>query len=371
MRTTAALLRSSDGPFEIAELDLASPGPGEVLVRLVASGMCHTDLSMREAHRPTPYPVVLGHEGSGWIEAVGVGVTGVTGGQAVVLSCASCGTCAHCRQGEPTYCDEMFSRNFNCCRPDGTTALSLPDSDGTAVGSHFFGQSSFATRAVVAASSVVPVDADDDELRLLGPLGCGVQTGAGAVLRVFDPRPGQSLAVFGCGAVGLSAVLAAGVAGCGEVIGVDPHGGRRDLALSLGATAVIDPSDGGTADQIRERTGGRGVDFAFDAVGAPGTFEEGVAALAPRGTFGFVAAGGPEMTVAVSPRHLLFGRTITGILEGSSVPQVFIPELVSLWRQGRFAFDRMITSFDLADINAAEAASHDGSAVKPLLIMPN
>lgn len=367
MKTTAAVLHTPDGRFEIEEVEMSEPGPGEVLVKLVATGMCHTDLSMREAHRPTPYPVVLGHEGSGVIDALGSGVVGLTVGQPVVLSYASCGRCAQCLRGDKTYCTQMWDLNFNCCRPDGSTSISI---DGKPVGSHFFGQSSWASHAVVPVSSVVPVSGDAP-LELLGPLGCGVQTGAGAVLNVFDPNPGASIAVFGCGGVGLSAVLAAQVAGCSTIIGVDTHAGRRSFAEEMGATHSIDPLAGDVVAEIMDLTGG-GADFTFDAVGAPGspgTFEAGVLSLSGSGTFGFVAAGAPDLTVEISPRQL-FGKTVTGILEGNSIPQLFIPELIELHRQGRFAFDRMITTFPLDQINEAEHASHTGEVVKPVLLMP-
>lgn len=367
MRTTAAVLRAPDGAFAIEEVDIEEPGPGEVLVKLVASGMCHTDLSMRAPHRPTPYPVVLGHEGSGTIEAVGSGVSGLDVGQPVVLSYVSCGQCRQCLSAEPTYCSRMFDLNFNCCRPDGSTSLSAA---GEQIGSHYFGQSSFASHAVVPARSVVPL-ADDRDLDILGPLGCGVQTGAGAVLNVFEPDPGQSIAIIGCGAVGLSALMAAVVSGCGPIIGVDTNESRLAKASELGATHVVDASgEAPVVEALLDATSGRGVDFTFDAVGAPGTFEAAVESLAERGTCGFVAAGGAELTAEVSPRHLLFGRTITGILEGNSIPQLFIPQLIDLQRRGRFPFDELITRFPLAEINEAEAASHAGDVIKPLLLMP-
>ena len=363
--TTAAVLRAPDGPFTIETLDLEEPGPGEALVKLVASGMCHTDLSMRDAFRPTPYPVVLGHEGSGQIEAVGPGVTDLTIGQPVVLSHASCGRCRFCVRGEPTYCESMMALNFPCCRLDGSTSLS--DETGS-VGSHFFGQSSFSTHAVVPRSSIVPVS-EDAPLELLGPLGCGVQTGAGAVFNVFEPAPGDALVVFGCGAVGLSAVLAAVVSGCNPIIGVDVHDGRLEAATRLGATHTINSSRDDVVAALLDVTGG-GVDYAFDAVGAPGTFEAAVESLAQRGTCGFVAAGGPDQTATVSLRPLLMGKTITGILEGSAVSSLFIPQLIELQRQGRFPFDELITTFSLAEINEAEAASKSGEAIKPVLLMP-
>ena len=366
---TAAVLRSSDRPFTIETLALAEPGPGEVVVRLVASGMCHTDLSMRDPFRPTPYPVVLGHEGSGRIEALGPGVTDLEIGQPVVLSYSSCGRCRHCQTGEPTYCAAMWSLNFSCCRPDGSTALA---DDGGPIGSHFFGQSSFASRTVAARSSVVPVG-DEVPLELLGPLGCGVQTGAGAVLNVLTPEPGDSLVVFGCGAVGLSAVMAAALAGCDPIIGVDVDARRLRAAVRVGATHTINSADLADRPQLvaalLDLSPG-GVDYSFDAVGAPGTFESAVECLGHRGTCGFVAAGGPDQTATISPRHLLFGRTITGILEGDSVPSVFIPQLIELHRQGRFPFDELITTYPLEEINQAEADSRSGATIKPVLLMP-
>ncbi len=199
--TTAAVLRAPDGAYALESLELEEPGLGEVRVALVASGMCHTDVAVRDPFRPTPYPVVLGHEGSGRIEAVGPGVTDLEIGQPVVLSYASCGQCRFCRRAEPTYCESIWALNFACCRLDGSTSLS--DENGP-IGSHFFGQSSFSTHAVVPRSSIVPVP-EEAPLELLGPLGCGIQTGAGAVLNVFQTRPGDSIVVLG-GAVGRDGV---------------------------------------------------------------------------------------------------------------------------------------------------------------------
>ncbi len=363
--TTAAVLRAPDGAYALESLELEEPGLGEVRVALVASGMCHTDVAVRDPFRPTPYPVVLGHEGSGRIEAVGPGVTDLEIGQPVVLSYASCGQCRFCRRAEPTYCESIWALNFACCRLDGST--SLADENGP-IGSHFFGQSSFSTHAVVPRSSIVPVP-EEAPLELLGPLGCGIQTGAGAVLNVFQPRPGDSIVVFGCGAVGLSAVLAATAAGCNPIIGVDVHEGRLGTAARLGATHTINSSDVDVVGTLLELTGG-GVDYSFDAVGAPGTFEAAVASLGHRGTCGFVAAGGPDHSANISLRPLLSGKTITGILEGDSVTSIFIPQLIEMHRQGRFPFDELITTFPLAEINEAEAASTSGEVIKPVLLMP-
>ena len=362
---TAAVLRDRDEPFAVEAITLDGPRPGEVLVELVASGMCHTDLAIRDPGRPTPVPVVLGHEGAGVVVELGAGVTGLAVDDPVVLSYSSCGVCVRCAAGEPNYCATMGDRNFGARRPDGTTAII--DERGAAVGSHFFGQSSFATHAVVDARCAVRVG-DDVDLALAGPLGCGLQTGAGAVLNTFGAPAGATLAVFGCGAVGLAAVMGAAAAGCSRIIGVDLHQNRLGLAEDLGATDVVVAGPDAAAE-ILALTSGTGVDFSFDACGAPGVLGQAVEVLAVRGTCGVVAAPGPEVTVPVSPRHLLFGRSVRGIIEGDAVPQVFIPRLLDLHRQGRFPYESLITTYPLAQINDAEAASERGEVVKPVLLV--
>ena len=366
MRATAAILWERDAPLSVESIEVGPPGPGEALVRIIAAGMCHTDLAMRDPFRTTPLPIVLGHEGAGIVEAVGPGVGSVAEGDPVVLSFASCGECGRCAGGHPNYCDTMPARNFGGCRLDGTTTYR--SATGQPIGSHFFGQSSWSTHAVVAASSLVPV-APDVPLQLAGPFGCGLQTGAGAVLNTFAAPPGSTIAVFGCGAVGLAAVMAAASSGCSTIVGIDPHPARRDLARELGASHALAAGSDNAAELI-ELSAGRGLDFTFDACGAPGVLGAAVEALAVRGVAGVVAAAGPDVTVELSPRHLLFGRQVRGIIEGDAVPKVFIPRLLELWRQGRFPFERLVESFPLARIADAEAASHDGRVIKPVLVMP-
>lgn len=369
MTVTAAVLTAGDAPFEVVDVELDDPGPGEALVRMVACGMCHTDLSMREARRNTPFPVVLGHEGAGVVEAVGPGVD-LAAGQPVVLSYRSCGACPSCLSGARTYCSSMMPLNFGLAREDGSTAIRR---DGRPVGSHFFGQSSFATHAVVDARSIVPVG-DDEPLDLIGPLGCGVQTGAGAVLNVMRPAVGSSFAVLGSGAVGLSALLAAVLSGCREVVAVDVHRNRLELAVELGATHAVEvaaderPVDVTTA--LLEVTGGRGVDHVFDTTGLGEMVSAAVGGLAGRGTLVAVASQGDSAVAEVPLGTLLPGRTLRGVLEGDSVPQVFIPELLAHFRAGRLPFDRLVTHFPFEGINDAERASIDGSVVKPVLMMP-
>src|SRR5581483_2834011 len=228
---TAAVARGPHTPLAIEELEMESPRADEVLVRIAATGVCHTDVIARDQWFPVPAPVVLGHEGAGVVEAVGSCVRRVAPGDRVVLSFDSCGDCGPCTRARPSYCLEAFERSFGAVRRDGTMALRRGDEP---VHSHFFGQSSFATYALAMERSVVKVDTEVP-LDLLGPLGCGVQTGAGAVLNALRCEQGTSLAVFGAGAVGLSAVMAAQVAGCTTVIAVDLNDRRGKLALELGA----------------------------------------------------------------------------------------------------------------------------------------
>lgn len=202
MQITAAVVREKASPFQITELELAEPRNDEVLVRIVASGVCHTDLIIRDQYYPVPLPVVLGHEGSGVVEQVGKDVTKVQPSDHVVMSFFSCGNCPNCRQGKPGYCLNFYNSNFSGARLDGSSAFKQGE---TKVHGHFFGQSSFATYALASERNIVKVP-KDVPLELLGPLGCGVQTGAGSVLNSLNPEVGSSIAVFGADSVGLSAV---------------------------------------------------------------------------------------------------------------------------------------------------------------------
>lgn len=232
MKITAALATAPKAPFELTELGLDDLRPDEVRVKMVATGVCHTDAIVRDQVYPTPLPAVLGHEGAGVVEEVGSMVTSVRPGDSVVLSANSCGVCEQCLTGRPAYCTDFFGRNFSGTRADCSTALG---NSGSAVSSHFFGQSSFATHVNVAARSVVKVD-NDLPLQLLGPLGCGFQTGAGAVINSLRVRPGSAIAVFGTGAVGCAALMAAAAVGATTTVAIDIIDSRLTTAKELGAT---------------------------------------------------------------------------------------------------------------------------------------
>lgn len=367
MNITAAVVEAPGGPFQLQSLALEPPRDDEVLVRLAAAGVCHTDLKARNrepADGEIHAPVVLGHEGAGVVESVGAAVTAVVPGDRVALSYLSCGGCKRCRAGVPYYCDDIGPLNFGGRRPDGSTPLHRVD--GGEVAGRFFGQSSFATACIASQRNVYRLP-DDVPLEVAAPFGCGVQTGAGAVLRALRPPPGSTLAVFGAGAVGLSAVLAAAIAGCRTVIAYDRVESRLELAATMGAAHTLHTSEGDVAAALRELTDGDGVDFALDTTGVDSVFELALGSLAPQGTLAIVTdLDAPD----VDWGHLLMGRSVRGIIEGESRPEELFPVLFELWRQGRFPIERMMSGYDFADIETAAADSLAGTAVKPVLRLP-
>ncbi len=359
MQIQAAVLRDPAGAYAIEDVELGDPGPGEVRVRIVGAGMCHTDVLPR-AGIVAP-PIVTGHEGSGVIDAVGEGVTRVAPGDHVVLSFDSCGTCVPCRQGAPAYCDTFMFRNLTGRRLDGST--SVTDASGGQVSARWFGQSSFATYCIATERNVVKVD-PSLPLEKLGPLGCGIQTGAGSILVAMKVSAGSSLVVFGAGAVGLSAVMAGAVAGATTIIAVDLQQHRLDLALELGATHVLRGDDPNLAGAIHGLTGG-GANYSFDTTGVPGVMLAALQCLRMTGVCGYVG-------VQTGPLELdgmaLVGKTAMGILEGGADPQTFIPHMIELWQAGRFPFDRLVETYPMSRINEAEQSSLAGGTIKPVLI---
>lgn len=365
MRINAAVIREAEKPFLLEELELDAPGPGEVLVRVHATGMCHTDIGVQRQWLPVPLPLVLGHEGAGVVEQIGEGVAKVAVGDNVVMTFASCGACAMCVKGSPAYCLEFMMRNVAGSRPDGSSALH--DADGDVHGA-FFAQSSFGSYAIATERNVVKV-APDADLSIIGPLGCGIQTGAGTVMNRLRPPAGSSLAVFGAGAVGLAAVMAAKVVGCATIIAVDLTASRLTLATEVGATHTINATDNtGIVEQIRAITG-LGADFAVDTTAVTSVVRDAISSLAPMGTCAILGLGKAGTEVHVDMVELLLsGRNIVGVTEGDARPDEFIPLLIELHRQGRFPFDRLIKKYPFADINQAAQDSESGVSVKPILV---
>ncbi|MEP7246649.1 MAG: NAD(P)-dependent alcohol dehydrogenase [Gammaproteobacteria bacterium] len=364
MQIRAAVVRETSGPFHIESLSLAEPRADEVLVKIAGVGVCHTDLVCRDQYFPVPLPCVFGHEGSGIVEKVGAAVTKVKPGDAVVLSFSSCQRCPSCLAGKPAYCHELYQFNFLGTRPDGSCALS---SDGEVMNGHFFSQSSFGTHAVASERNTVKVDSAVP-LWLLGPLGCGVQTGAGAVMNSLQPRAGSTIAIFGAGTVGLSAVMAAHLCGCSRVIAVDPLAKRRALASELGATHVIDPTAENPIERIQAITNG-GCMYSLECTGLPAVVRQAVECLTLTGMCGVMGVSRLGTEIKLDMNSILFGRGLRGIIEGDSVPDEFIPRLVDLYAQGRFPFDKLLTPFGFEDIQQAVEASERGDVVKAVLRM--
>ncbi len=363
MRIQAAVCREATGFPKIETLELEAPRAGEIRVRLTAVGVCHTDI--RVATRPMgPRPMVLGHEGAGVVEQVGEGVTEFAPGDSVLMSYAFCGDCTACRHEAKAYCLHCVPLNFGGARADGTSALSRA---GDRVHGHFFGQSSFATHAICEARQAIRAP-DDIPLERLAPMGCGIQTGAGAVLNSLKVGQGQSLAVFGAGSVGLSAIMAAKAVDAGPIIAVDVNPARLALAGELGAAAAIDPRRDDPGAAIKALTG-EGADFVLNTTDITEVYLQGIAALGVKGVFAFVTSPGGDLPVRLSDL-MLGGRSIRGVVQGDSEPRTFIPRLIELHRQGRFPLERLITTYRFDQIAEAMHDSETGKAIKPVLTFP-
>jgi aryl-alcohol dehydrogenase len=369
MEITAAVLNEVGAEFTLQPVQLNGPRPDEVLVELAAVGICHTDIAVRDGLVPFPMPSVLGHEGSGTVVATGSAVRSVAPGDQVTMSFSSCGACSQCRTGHPAHCGNFPALNFAGARPDGSAILCAER--GPLAGA-FFGQSSFATHAITHERNLVPVP-NGFPLTLAAPLGCGVQTGAGAVMRSFAAPAGSSMLVLGAGSVGLSAVLGAVVQDCNPIIVVETRAERRDLALALGADYAIDPADGSIAEQIRALLPA-GVDFGLDTTGVVSVIAQAVSVLGNQGVLGLVAipaaadpAASNEVAVLLM-QNMALGLTLKAIAEGDSDPQVFIPHLMQLHQDGRFPFDRIVSTQPFIEINEAVAAQYRGDGVKVVLV---
>ena len=369
MRIKAAVVREKSGPFKIEEIELDEPRDEEVLVRIVGSGICGTDLGARDGHLPIPPPPsVFGHEGAGVVERVGRQVKRVKPGDHVVLGWSSCGACIPCKSGNEPYCVNFFPLNFGGARSDGTTTLRKGNQ---VIHGSFFGQSSFANFVLAGQQNIVKVR-EDVPLEILGPMGCGIRTGAGAVMISLHPKPGASIAVFGVGPVGMSAVLAAIVCGCTTIIAVDVNSDRLEMAKKFGATHIVNSSKVDPVAAILEITG-EGADFALECVGNTKVLRQAVDSLirgGPRcGVCGLLGVVAPGTEVALDMEKLLNGRTVKGIIAGDSVADVFIPTLIELYRQGRFPFDRLITFYPFDEIKKAVEDMEKGKVIKPVLRM--
>lgn len=359
----AAVVEEKNGQFRLRTVSVQAPRPDEVLVRVVATGVCQTDAHSRNQDYPVPLPVILGHEGAGIVESVGSAVRDVVPGDHVALTFPSCGRCRACRAGAPANCEHGFELSFGASRLDGSNAYG-----GGGVHGHFFGQSSFARFALASERNTVRV-AEDMPLELVGPLGCGLQTGAGAVMNSLRVGAGESVAVFGTGAVGLAAVMAANIVGATTVVAVDVNEARLALAAELGATHAVNGRTENVTDRLR-KIRPDGFDYVLEITARPEMLAMAVEVLGPMGVAALIG-GAPAGTKAPIDMNSLLngGRMVRGIAQGDSLPQIFIPKLVELYRAGRFPVDRLVRTYEFADINQAFADASRGSVIKPVLVM--
>ncbi|TXG79978.1 MAG: NAD(P)-dependent alcohol dehydrogenase [Rhodocyclaceae bacterium] len=360
MKTRAAVVSDKCGRFEVSEVELAEPRDDEVLVRIAGVGVCHTDLICRDQLFQMSLPALFGHEGSGVVEKVGARVAKVQPGDHVVLTFRACGLCTACKRGDPTHCPAIFGCNFGGTRADGSATV---HQHGVPIFGNFFGQSSFAAYALANEANTVKVP-KDAPIELLGPLGCGIQTGAGAVLNTFKPDAGSSIAVFGCGSVGLSAIMAANAVGCTTIVAVDINPARLELARELGATHAFDPTACKVVDEIQKLGG---ADFSLECTAIPAVFRQAVDCLAVPGVCGLVGAAPMGTEVTFDMNAIMFGRSIVGIIEGQSVPDHFIPKLVKLYQQGRLPLEKIVRFYTLDEIDQAVRDSESGKVVKAIL----
>lgn len=366
--TTAAVVFNHGDPFTLHEVRLDALRPDEALVRMVATGVCHTDVSAAKGSIPFPSLAVLGHEGAGVVQQVGAQVTRARPGDRVLLTFTSCGRCAACRGGHPAYCASHLQLNLlGGRRADGSATVWDGDRE---LNAHFFGQSSFATAAVADERSLVvlPPDVSEEELAVLCPLGCGLQTGAGAVLNVLRPRPGASVAVTGAGAVGLAAVMATRFTPTMQVIVIDRVPSRLALAAELGATHTIETTDQDLTSSVMALTGGRGVDYAVETTGNVAVLEALSASLAVGGECAVIGAPRAGSRASFDVNNMLPGRTIRGVTLGDSEPESFVPFLVQAYRRGLFPLDRLQRRYPFTDINTAVADAASGVTIKPVLV---
>lgn len=366
MKIRGAVLERTGGPLTVCELDLAPPGPEEVLVRLHAAGVCHSDYNTIDGTSETRCPAVLGHEGAGVVEAIGERVRRVRVGDRVALSWAPwCGECEECRRGLTQLCVDVWSTTDASGLIDGTSRLSR---DGEPV-YHYSFLSTFADACVVSERSCVPI-ADDIPFDVAALVGCGVSTGVGAVWRTAGLRPGDRFAVIGCGGVGLSALMAAVAAGANPVVAVDAMSQKLDVARSFGATHTISwaGSAEATAEAVKEATGG-GVDVAVEATGRPEAMETAFHSTRGRGTAVLVGIPRPDAVLTLPavtiPR---LERRIVGSIYGSTKPERDFALTLDLYRAGRLPLDRLVSHrMTLDDVEGAFELMHSGDALRVVL----
>lgn len=366
MKIEAAIARDAESAYSIEPCELTGPAADEILVEVHACGICHTDSTVKTGGLPVKYPVVLGHEGAGIVLEVGQRVTHVSPGDHVVMSFGNCGTCSSCDSGEPAYCDQFPILNLVALNPDADPTHSQ---NGEVIHGRFFAQSSFATHAISKASNTVRID-PEIPFHLAAPLGCGIQTGAGAVLNVLKPEAHNTIAVFGAGAVGLSALMAAKIINCREIIAIDINADRLEKASELGATMTINAAEVDDVFKLLLGKFPKLIDFVFESTGSPKVAETAFKCIGRRGVGAYVSAPPLGTGFNVDINNLVgMGRTLRGVVEGDSNPSQFIPQLIDYYKRGMLPLDQIVKTFPFQKINEAMDSAKTGEVIKPVLLM--
>lgn len=366
MKIHAVIASEEHKSFSYEEVEIDDPRDDEILVKIKAVGLCHTDVIARDGLYQLGKDSVLGHEGAGIVEKIGASVTKVKPGDRVSISFRSCGHCQKCESSDAAYCTDFVNMNIIGSRLDGSSALKKGSNE---LASNFFGQSSFASYALTYETNIVVLP-DDIPFEIAAPLGCGVQTGAGTVIRSLVCEAGSSLIVTGCGTVGLSAVMAGKIQGCAQIIAIEPVEARRNLALELGATHIIDPIEHEDFEEAVRKIVPSGVNYAVDTTGRAATLQNLTRCFTTKGTLALV--GMPKSldddVTFTGFQFLASGLTIKGIIEGDSHPDIFIPQLMDYFKAGQLPVDKLIKTYPLSQIDKAVHDHHSGSGIKAVLI---
>ncbi len=367
MIAPAAVLYESGKPLVIEEVEVLPPQAGEVTVRMKAAGVCHSDLHVMKGDLPMPTPIILGHEGSGIIEAVGQGVTDLKIGDPVIpIWRASCGQCTYCQTGRPALCDMGTQMRFTGLMPDGETRFRNTRGDSIR---HYAGVSTFASLSTMPAACVVkiPPTVSFEHAALIG---CGVITGVGAVTHAAKVPPGSTVAVFGCGGIGLNVIQGARLVSASRIIAIDTHGSKAAHALKQGATDFIDASQSDPVQAVRDLTGGAGVDFSFEAIGNASVIEQAFDATKKGGTCVVAGITRGDARAAINTNQLVYAeKTLKGTLYGSTRPRIDLLNLIDLQASGHLRLDALLTrTYPLSEINEAYDGLQRGEVARSLIV---
>lgn len=366
-RALAAVLYEAGKPLVLEEVEVQSPQAGEVTVRMKAAGVCHSDLHVMKGDLPMPSPIILGHEGAGIVEEVGPGVTSVQAGDSVIpIWRASCGRCDYCMNGKPALCDMGTAMRFTGLMPDGLTRFTNARGDSIR---HYAGVSTFASISTMPEAAVVKIDSDFP-LWKAALIGCGVITGVGAVVHAAGVRPGSTVAVFGCGGIGLNILQGARMVSARRIIAVDALASKESHARQFGATDFVDASAGDPVAAVKELTGGKGADYTFEAIGHPRVIEQAFDSTRKGGTCVVSGICRADARSAINVNQLVYAeKTLKGTLYGSARPRVDLLNLIDLHRSGHLMLDELLTrTYPLEQINEAYAALERGEVARSLIV---